>query len=131
MEEGVSTSGMKAESGRAKEKERSDLACVTPRRTRSDRFSREIAIERQNQTFHYARRFKIQERGWGTKCRRLDSLDRVPSIAVPLERPLLPLRGRAMKRPEEPAGRIVRLILGAAAAMVALQIVGGLLKHAS
>ena len=32
---------------------------------------------------------------------------------------------------DEPAGRIVRLILGAAVAMLMLQIVGGLLKHAS
>ena len=32
---------------------------------------------------------------------------------------------------EENSGKIIRLILGAAVAMLALQIVGGLLKHAS
>jgi len=32
---------------------------------------------------------------------------------------------------DESAGRIVRLILGAAVAMLVIQIVGGLLKHAS
>lgn len=66
------------------------------------------------------------------KGRRLDRLGQVRSIAVPFRRtPAAINEEEPAMNPDESAERIVRLILGAAIAMLVLQIVGGLLKHAS